>query len=81
MSHAACNCGAGVRADCPSHRFEWLARTRSITGDETVLGFDRNGGPGGCYPMRPFFVRLPGGMQHHFESEADARRSSYWPSS
>jgi hypothetical protein len=36
-------------------------------------------GPCGAYPMRPFAVVLPSGMTHHFESQAKARASQYWP--
>ena len=53
------------------------ARHRGRDGD-TLLGVDPNGGPNAC-PPRPFFVRLPSGMRHWFESEHAARDSQYWP--
>jgi hypothetical protein len=42
-----------------------------------AIGWQAEGGA--CYPPRHYFVRLPGGMRHHFESEAEARTSQYWP--
>lgn len=44
----------------------------------TTLGIVQTGGP--CsYPIRPFFVELPSGMRHWFETIEDARSSQYWP--
>ena len=47
----------------------------------TKLGYDRDGGPCFAMPPRPYFIRLPSGMRHHYRTEADARRSNYWPGS
>ena len=48
--------------------------------DSNRLGFNRLGG-GCCVPARPYYVRLPSGMRHWYETEEDARRSQYWPHS
>ena len=44
----------------------------------TILGRDPNGGPGGCYPLCPYYVRLPSGLRHWFESWGAAEKSQYW---
>ncbi len=54
-----------------------LGRHRGLDGD-TLLGVAPAGGPN-CCPPRPFFVRLPSGMHHWYESEHAARSSRYWP--
>ena len=56
-----------------------LAITTAVNGDKTRLGICPKSGP--CsYPLRPFFVELPSGLRHWFESELTARESQYWPS-
>jgi hypothetical protein len=44
----------------------------------TKLGFDPDMATC-CFPARPFYVELPSGLRHTFESERDARNSQYWP--
>lgn len=33
------------------------------------------------YPLRPFYLELPNGMRHWFETLQDARKSQAWPRS
>ena len=54
-----------------------LDRRRGLDGD-TLLGVAPGGGPNAC-PPRPFFVRLPSGMRHWYETADAARDSQYWP--
>ena len=36
-------------------------------------------GPCGSFPACRWFVELPSGMRHYFETEDKARASAYWP--
>ena len=67
-----------IRPRTKGHKMLTIAKTKAVNGDITRLVFDRDGGPG-CFPMRPFGIRLPSGLIHWFESEGDARDSQYWP--
>ena len=53
-------------------------RLHEPNGGKWTLGLDHARGPV-CFPPRPFYVELPSGLRHHFESEVDARESAYWP--
>ena len=37
-----------------------------------IIGVCAHGGPT-CYPLRPYFIELPGGMRHHFATLEAAR--------
>ena len=55
-----------------------LAIHTTLDGSKIKLGICAKSGPM-SYPMRPFFVELPSGLRHWFESEPTARESQYWP--
>ena len=60
------------------HTEQWLAITTDhINGDRTILGHSSYSPA--CFPLRPFFIQLPSGLRHHFESELQARECQYWP--
>lgn len=52
-------------------------RVLAETPDGLTLGVHQTGPM--SYPMRPFFIRMPSGLRHWFQTLEEAYSSQYWP--
>ena len=57
---------------------DWIAiHTPAIPDGPTILGWSKHSPA--FWPETHYFVQLPSGLRHYFETETKARASQYWP--